>query len=108
MGLRFNALLRDSGIDPAQVRLLRHQATLPNGATPFELFDRDHAAFELYQSYQPRKRRAWFLGDYWATFVGRRDGSTMFTGLYAVGEAAPATEPFPFCHHCAGDLGRRG
>jgi hypothetical protein len=96
MGLQFNALLRDNGIDPVQVRLLRHQTTLPNGDTPFELFDRDPAAFELYQSYQPRKRRAWFEGAYWATFVGRRDGSTMFTGLYAVGDPAPATEPFPF------------
>lgn len=88
MGLNFTSLLREADIDPAQVRLLRHQTTLPNGLTPFELFDRDRdrALFDEYQSYQKHARRSWFNGRYWSTFVGRRNGSTMFTGLYRVGD----------------------
>ena len=34
MGLRFNMLLADAGIDPADVRLLRHQTTGTMGKLP--------------------------------------------------------------------------
>lgn len=96
MGLKFSSLLVDAGVEPAQVRLLRHQTILPNGLTPFELFDRDPAGFEEYQSYQTHTRRPWFAARYWATFVGRRNGSTMFTGLYHVGEPTLITDPYQF------------
>jgi hypothetical protein len=96
MSLRFNGLLSGNGIDLTQVRLLRHQTTLPNGLTPFDLFDRDRPSFEKYQSYQPQVRRSYFKGRYWATFVGLSDGSTLFSGLYHVGWPEPVEEPYIF------------
>jgi len=50
--LKFNALLRDEGIDPADVRLLRHQTGKVRGRTPYVLWRDDPAAFERYQSTQ--------------------------------------------------------
>jgi len=94
MGLNFNSLLIEAGIDPAQVRLLRHQTSLPSGITPFELFDRDRAQFEEYQAYQTHANQSRFAAPYWATFVGRRNGSTMFTGLYCVGQPELVAEPY--------------
>lgn len=96
MGLNFKSLLLEAGIDPAQVRLLRHQTTLPNGLTPFDLWHRDRAAFDEYQSYQQHSQRAHFASPCWATFLGLHDGRTMFSGLYQVGEPQLVGEPYTF------------
>ena len=96
MGLNFNSLLLEAGIDPAQVRLLRHQTTLPNGLTPFDLWHRDRAAFDEYQSYQPVSQRAYFASPYWANFLGLHDGRTLFSGLYQVGAPEVVSETINF------------
>ncbi len=96
MPLRFNMLLEDEGIDPAEVRLLRHQTTRIPGRTPFTLWRDDPAAFERYQSTQapaPRQR-ARFHSRYWASFVAPPGRETLFAGLYEVerlGRVPPGT-----------------
>jgi hypothetical protein len=84
MPLKFNMLLTDEGIDPAGVRLMRHQTQEADGRTPYVLWRDDPQAFESYQSTQSPDRRAWFKGSHWASFVAPPDGRTLFVGLYAV------------------------
>lgn len=98
MPFRFNMLLRDEGIDPSDVRLLRHQ-TRVEGRTPYTLWRDDIGAFQRYQSTQdpsPRQR-ARFRGRYWASFVAPPAGGTLFVGLYEVARigsvAAGAIDP---------------
>ncbi len=85
MPLGFNALLQEAGLDPAQVRLLRHQASLPDGRIPLDLWHGDVTNFDAYQSYQGHALRARFARPWWASFAGTRDGRTLFVGLYQVG-----------------------
>lgn len=94
MGLNFNSVLLDAGIEPSEVRLLRHQTALPNGLTPFDLWQRDRAAFDDYQSYQQHAQRAHFSSPYWASFLGLRDGRTMFSGLYTAGPPETVDRPY--------------
>jgi hypothetical protein len=85
MPFRFNQLLADVGIAPADVRLLRHQSILHDGRTPGDLLRSDREQFDAYQATQLHAQRAYFAARCWATFVGLRDGRTMFAGLYRVG-----------------------
>lgn len=53
--IRFNALLRDEGIDPRDVKLVRHQDTRhAEGVTPHKLWRADDGRFEQYQKIQKR------------------------------------------------------
>ena len=104
MAIRFNALLADEGIDPATVRLLRHQTGKVRGRTPYSLWRDDLEGFERYQSTQdsaPRER-AKFVGPYWASFVSPSPGATLFVGLYEAtrtGAVTPGTiDPFTGDH----------
>lgn len=90
--LRFNMLLHEVGIDPGEVRLLRHQTGLPDRRTPFDLWRARIEDFEHYQSYQLIKEREKFRARYWASFVGLADGRTLFVGLYEVGDPEPVTQ----------------
>ena len=79
--LRFNQLLRDAGIEPAEVRLLRHLPTV--GDQPLlDIWRANLVRFEAYQALQPTKDRTSFARRYWASFIGTWDGRTVFTGLY--------------------------
>lgn len=92
MPLTFNALLRSEGVDPAEVRLLRHETKRYRGRTPYSLWREDPDSpvrLERYQSTQRADRRAWFRGRYWASFVVAPDASTLFVGLYEVGDVRP-------------------
>lgn len=84
MTLRFNMLLADAGIDISEVRFLRHQTKKVHGKTPYSLWRDDRSAFETYQSTQDSTKRAWFKGQYWASFVSPPQGGTLFVGLYKV------------------------
>lgn len=79
--LQFNQLLRDAGIEPADVRLLRHLPTVANQSL-LDIWRADPAKFESYQSLQLRTDRPRFGRRYWASFIGTWDGRTVFTGLY--------------------------
>jgi hypothetical protein len=81
MPLRFNMLLMDEGIDPSEVRLLRHQ-TGQSGRTPYSLWRDDVAAFESYQSVQNAAQRARFCSRYWASFVVPPSAATLFVGMF--------------------------
>lgn len=75
----FNQLLREEGIDPADVALLRHQ-TFRNGRTPYWLWRNDRDGFLRYQSTQ--QNLPIFRKPYWASFVSPDAHKTMFVGLY--------------------------
>ena len=79
--LHFNSLLVDNGINPADVRLLRHE-TRRHGRTPYALWRDDPQLFEDYQRVQNRGRRAYFASPIWASFVVSPDGKTLFAGIY--------------------------
>ena len=87
--LRFSTLLGSVGIDPASVRLLRHQPTLASGAHLLDLWRSDPQGFEGYQSLQLRAKRSFFAHPCWASFIGTWDGRTVFAGLYAVSDPEP-------------------
>ncbi|MET0373756.1 MAG: GIY-YIG nuclease family protein [Rhizorhabdus sp.] len=84
MPFRFNMLLEEAGIDPAQVRLLRHQPTV-GGQSLADVWRTDPRLFESYQETQAAAQRTQFSRAYWAAFIGTWDGRTMFVGLYEVG-----------------------
>ena len=93
MPLRFNQLLVEAGIDPAKVRLLRHQTNLGGGRSLIEAWRTDRAAFEQYQSLQLTAKRSSFMRPYWAAFLGTWDGRTLFAGLYAASEPVLVDQP---------------
>ncbi len=93
MPFRFNALLAHAGIDPKEVRLLRNHAVPADAADLFELWKRDVALFEAFQSYQKVSARAYFASPWWASFVTTRDGGTAFVGMYRAANPQPVTEP---------------
>ncbi len=81
--IRFNALLRNEGIDPAHVKLVRHQDTrYPERQTPYQLWKRKDGRFDLYQRLQSRPvfKKAKFL----ASFVGTPLDETLFVGFYEI------------------------
>ena len=88
MPLKFNMLLEEVGISPADVRLLRHQPKVGARQT-VDIWRSDKAVFDEWQSYQATAKRTSFARPYWAAFIGTWAGRTMFAGLYAVG--APET-----------------
>ena len=93
MPLRFNQLLVEEGIDPADVRLLRHQTNLGGGRSLIEAWRTDRIAFEDYQARQLTAKRSSFMRPYWAAFLGTWDGRTLFAGLYAASEPVLIDEP---------------
>lgn len=93
MPFRFNSLLEEAGIDPAEVRLLRHQ---PKVGDTFllDIWRTERTAFDDYQSVQLISKRSSFARRYWASFIGTWDGRTVFAGIYRVGGSNPLTEPW--------------
>lgn len=92
MPLRFNQLLVDAGIDPSEVRLLRHLPTLPNRKHLLDLWHSDARGFEDFQALQERSKRAYFAHRYWASFIGTWDGRTVFAGLWEVDGLDPVDD----------------
>lgn len=84
--LTFNDILRKAGIDPAEVRLLRHQdGSADPQRSPFSLWRDDPAAFVEYQSRQSRRSEKLLSGaTFWAAFVVTPNRETVFADLYRV------------------------
>jgi hypothetical protein len=82
--ISFNSLLRAESIDPATVKLVRHQDKRISGRpTPYQLWKMPDGSFEKYQSIQKRPKifaEAKFL----AAFVATPLNETLFVGLYAI------------------------
>lgn len=91
MPIWFNSLLSQAGIEPGDVRLLRHETTSYKGRTPYGVWRDDRAGFERWQSTQDKSARSYFRGRYWAAFVVPPNGKTLFAGLYAarLGDSLP-------------------
>jgi hypothetical protein len=85
MPLNFNLLLQSEGIDPTDVRLLRHAKRQADpGMSPYQAWREDRPMFERYQSTQPTKDRRYFDAPFWASFVATPYRGTLFVGVYAV------------------------
>jgi hypothetical protein len=85
--ITFNDVLRSEGIDPANVRLVRHQDSRVAHSSIYATWrqrDNGHALVEEYQSLQ--SRRVFEVGDLLASFVVTPPprGDTLFIGLYSV------------------------
>ena len=89
--LGFEALLRDAGIDPTQVKLVRHQDTrYQERPSPYQLWLADDGRLNLYQEIQ---RNPVFKGASWiASFVVTPLNETLFAGMYAVNGVGPAAD----------------
>lgn len=106
MPLTFNLVLREAGIDPRAVRLMRHQSVSDDGLTPYAIWRDDRAEFERYQSAQRTNRRSYFASRYWASFVVPPDRSTLFVGLYEVFGHQPAPDEWtdPLCRQSRAEM----
>lgn len=104
MPLSFNQALEAYGIDPREVRLLRHQTRGESGQTPYTLWRDDRALFDAYQATQHPKNRNRLAGSLWASFVVTPDGRTLFAGLYAVGGTEPIPADWPYPLNARGEI----
>ncbi|TFV62308.1 UNVERIFIED_ORG: GIY-YIG nuclease family protein [Bacillus sp. AZ43] len=80
--LTFNDLLSLEGVDPAQVRLVRHQDNRLKPGRLYEAWRNDRSTFERYQSVQ--QRNVFDVGDLIASFIVTEARKTVFVGLYEV------------------------
>ncbi len=81
--LTLDMLLKAAGLDPADVRLLRHQdSRFPGYPSPYALWRDNRPAFEAYQSTQDFGNAARLRAPIWASFVGLPGNKTLFAGLY--------------------------
>jgi hypothetical protein len=87
MPIMFNTILREAGLPPSDVRLLRHKdQRATKGRSPYELWRDNRPQFDNYQSCQGTENRKKFAARYWASFVVNLDDETMFVGIYAVND----------------------
>ena len=83
MTISFNTILRAHGIEPRDVRLVRHKDNRASrGRSPYELWRDDPEAFQAYQSSQNPKNRKKFSASYWTVFISDAFDDTVFAGLY--------------------------
>jgi hypothetical protein len=81
--IRFNDLLQNENVDPAWVRLIRHNDTrYPGRPTLYQLWSADDGTFDFYQRMQGRLIFA--NARLIASFVATPLDETLFVGLYRV------------------------
>jgi hypothetical protein len=84
MPITFNSILLDAGIDPSEVRLIRHKDnSAKKGLSPYELWRDDRIKFDIYQSIQGFNNRKILSFSYWAVFIVDENNKNMFAGLYS-------------------------
>ena len=90
--IRFNTILRDAGLDPAEVKLARHQDDrYKSRRTPYQAWKAADGSFELYQRIQSDEKR--FKGArLLASFIATPLDETLFVGLYEIGSKSKAPE----------------
>jgi len=79
MPILFSNLLTDVGIDPKQVKVLRHTI---DRADLFAVWRRDRPAFERYQSIQLKSAAGNFRRPLWASCIALDAQRTVFVGMY--------------------------
>lgn len=94
--MNLNDLLRNKGIEPERVLVLRHRPHEPelNKVLPW-LAGEKPEVFNAYQQTQSEKLQK-VMGrmsgsGYVASFIGHEPGKALFIGLYAIGESRPLT-----------------
>ena len=103
-GRTFNALLREVGINPGDVRLIRHaDKSAEKGRTPYDLWHNNRPQFECYQSTQGFDKRDKLSAPYWAVFLGTLEGRTMFVGIYSAKYRGLLEQDTPMPHKDAVD-----
>ncbi|WP_156901396.1 hypothetical protein [Nisaea denitrificans] len=81
MPILFNSILENIGIDPQDIRLLRHHGGISEiGKSPLSLWKEDRNKFIHYQETQAQNSSP----NYWASFAATPDGGTLFLGIYTV------------------------
>lgn len=77
--LWLNTLLKEAGLDPKEVKLLRHSESKTK-VSLWEVWLKERVEFEIYQSIQPPNN----FKDvrYLATFIVNKKGETVFGGIY--------------------------
>ncbi len=99
MPVMFNTILQQEGIDPATVRLLRHQDTRSTTLrSPYELWRDSLNSFDAYQSVQSIHNRSKFGVPLWASFVADPRGATLFVGLYSAKYVGLSEKDLPRPH----------
>ena len=99
MPLMFNTLLQSAGLNPRDVRLMKHKDTRASrGRSPYELWRDKRELFESYQSTQNLGRRKELAAPYWASFIVNLSGETMFAGIYRVDYAGVLDHDRPAPH----------
>jgi hypothetical protein len=92
--ITFNGVLRESGINPEDVQLVRHKDERADViTTPYSLWLNDKKNFEFYQRLQGKDK--FRVGKSIASFVVTPRGKTLFAGLYKIlsrGQASPGTK----------------
>ncbi|WP_267421671.1 GIY-YIG nuclease family protein [Methylobacterium sp. GC_Met_2] len=104
MPIMFNSLLKDAGIDPKGVRLVRHHDTRAECLrSPYSLWKEDPQLFEEYQCLQGGT--PFQVGNHLASFVKTPQNETLFVGAYkvdALGVAPQGTTDLCTNHDCTG------
>jgi len=105
--LTFNTILREAGVDPKHVQLVRHQDNRMGRITPYNLWRAGEGRLDTYQQIQSRK--VFSVGGLLASFVATPANDTLFVGLYsvdAIGKVSPGTidpgtgtEPDAHCNY---------
>lgn len=83
--LRLNTIFEAENLDPALIQLIRHKddrLQKLRGQSAFEFWRTDRTAFETYQSSQ-RRKNAFDVGGFEASFGVSDTNETFFVGLYA-------------------------
>lgn len=85
MPLMLNTVLQSVGLNPAEVRLLRHKdRRAAKGRGPFELWRDARADFDAYQSTQSIENEPKLKAPFWASFVVAPRQEVLFVGIYRV------------------------
>ena len=81
----FNLLLREAGIAPEQVLLMRHRPWEPKLARILPMLVENPVLFEAYQQYQgPRVEASLLKKTYLASFIADGPGRALFVGIYRI------------------------
>jgi len=108
MPIHFNSILEAHGINPKDVRLVRHKDKRASpGRSPYELWRDDPDAFHSYQSSQSIPNRKKFSAPYWAVFVSDAFDDTVFVGLFAASYQGLLKQDRPR-PHVIGEIDRAG
>jgi len=95
----FNTILEEAGLNPADVRLLRHKDKRAEpGRTPYDLWRRNRQQFESYQRTQSFHNEPRLDAPFWASFVGTPEGGTLFVGVYSVANRRLLERDTPMPH----------